>query len=135
MAALVNNSSGEEQTKKVYFYDDDIINWSIGSAYTRRPFANQAEKEAAEEKVNFIHIPTGSSGPVGDQYLRDLSEFEENYGIYDSSLKSGWYFPKSGVKTSHLADLENDINENKVSAIVFDFECRECLQTGYYVGR
>ena len=47
MAALVNNSSGEEQTKKVYFYDDDIINWSIGSAYTRRPFANQAEKEAA----------------------------------------------------------------------------------------
>ena len=134
MAALVNNSSGEEQTKKVYFYDDDIINWSIGSAYARRPFANQAEKEAAEEKVNFIHIPTGSSGPVSDQYLRDLSEFEEDYVDQHSPLNGGWYFPKSGVKTSHLVDLANDINENKVSAIVFDFDKTLQLFEGALVG-
>lgn len=134
MAALVNNSSGEEQTKKVYFYDDDIINWSIGSAYARRPFANQAEKEAAEEKVNFIHIPTGSTGPVSDQYLRDLSEFEEDYVIQDSPLNGGWYFPESGVKTRHLEDLTNDINENKVSAIVFDFDKTLQLFEGALVG-
>ena len=118
--------------KKVYFYDDDKFNnWNVKNTenykmgkYGGGPFLSEAEKQEAEEKVNFIHIPVGESGSVDERYLAGGSDElnEANYNEQDSSLNYGWYFPDSGVKTSHLRELTSDINHNNVSAIVFDFD-------------
>ena len=125
MASLTTNSGSVEHTKKVYFYDDDTAdNWSIKGRYNAGPFLSQEQKNEAEKKVKFIAIPVGQSGAVDEKYLsggkKELNE--SAYKLINSSLESGWYFPESGVKTHHLEQLTNDINENKVLAIVFDFD-------------
>jgi hypothetical protein len=134
---LSTNSGTEEQTKKVYFYDDDTANnWSIKGRYNAGPFLTQEEKNEAEKKVKFIDIPVGTSGPVDKKYLSggsdELNEIE--YQKQEVSLDGGWYFPESGVKTGHLEQLTNDINENKVLAIVFDFDKTLQLFEGALVG-
>ena len=125
MASLASNSGSVEHTKKVYFYDDDTANnWSIKGRYNAGPFLSQEQKNEAEKKVKFIAIPVGQSGGVDEKYLSGGSD-ELNESAYlqqKSSLERGWYFPESGVKTGHLEQLTNDINENKVLAIVFDFD-------------
>ena len=125
MASLASNSGSVEHTKKVYFYDDDTANnWSIKGRYNAGPFLSQEQKNEAEKKVKFIAIPVGQSGSVDKKYLSGGSD-ELNKRAYlqqKSSLERGWYFPESGVKTGHLEQLTNDINENKVLAIVFDFD-------------
>ena len=125
MASLASNSGSVEHTKKVYFYDDDTANnWSIKGRYNAGPFLSQEKKNEAEKKVKFIAIPVGQSGSVDKKYLSGGKD-ELNKRAYlrqKSSLERGWYFPESGVKTGHLEQLTNDINENKVLAIVFDFD-------------
>ena len=125
MASLASNSDSVEQTKKVYFYDDDTANnWSIKGRYNAGPFLSQEQKNEAEKKVKFIAVPVGESGPVDKKYLSEGSD-ELNkiaYKQLDSPLERGWYYPESGVKTGHLEQLTNDIYENKVLAIVFDFD-------------
>jgi len=125
MASLATNSGSVEETKKVYFYDDDTRNnWSIKGKYNAGPFLNQEQKNEAEKKVKFIAIHVGESGSVDKKYLSDgRDKLNKNaYLLQNSSLDRGWYFPESGVKTGHLEQLTNDINENKVLAIVFDFD-------------
>ena len=125
MASLASNSDSVEQTKKVYFYDDDTANnWSIKGEHNAGPFLSQEQKNEAEKKVKFIAVPVGESGPVDKKYLSEGSD-ELNkiaYKQLDSPLERGWYYPESGVKTGHLEQLTNDIYENKVLAIVFDFD-------------
>ena len=132
------NSGTEEQTKKVYFYDDDTANnWSIKGLYNAGPFLNQEKKNEAEKKVKFIPIHVGQSGAVDKKYLSDGSEDKLNKSAYldqKSSLDRGWYFPESGVKTFHLGQLTDDINEDKVLAIVFDFDKTLQLFEGALVG-
>lgn len=125
MASLASNSGSVEHTKKVYFYDDDTANnWSIKGRYNAGPFLSQEQKNEAEKKVKFIAVPVGESGPVDKKYLSGGSDElnKRAYLLQKSSLERGWYFPESGVKTGHLEQLTNDINENKVLAIVFDFD-------------
>ena len=125
MASLASNSGSVEHTKKVYFYDDDTANnWSIKGEHNAGPFLSQEQKNEAEKKVKFIAVPVGESGPVDKKYLSEGSD-ELNkiaYKQLDSPLERGWYYPESGVKTGHLEQLTNDIYENKVLAIVFDFD-------------
>ena len=125
MASLASNSDSVEQTKKVYFYDDDTANnWSIKGSNNAGPFLNQEQKNEAEKKVKFIAVPVGESGPVDKKYLSGGSD-ELNKKLYEkihSSLERDWYFPESGVKTGHMRQLHYDIYENKVLAIVFDFD-------------
>ena len=125
MASLASNSGSVEHTKKVYFYDDDTANnWSIKGKHNAGPFLSQEQKNEAEKKVKFIAVPVGESGPVDKKYLSEGSD-ELNkiaYKQLDSPLERGWYYPESGVKTGHLEQLTNDIYENKVLAIVFDFD-------------
>ena len=138
MASLASNSGSVEHTKKVYFYDDDTANnWSIKGRYNAGPFLSQEQKNEAEKKVKFIAIPVGQSGSVDEKYLSGGSD-ELNESAYlqqKSSLERGWYFPESGVKTGHLEQLTNDINENKVLAIVFDFDKTLQLFEGALAGR
>lgn len=138
MASLATNSGSVEETKKVYFYDDDTANnWSIKGRYNAGPFLSQEQKNEAEKKVKFIAITVGQSGSVDKKYLSGGSD-ELNKRAYlqqKSSLERGWYFPKSGVKTGHLEQLTNDINENKVLAIVFDFDKTLQLFEGALAGR
>lgn len=137
MASLTTNSGSEEQTKKVYFYDDDTANnWSIKGKYNAGPFLNQEQKNEAEKKVKFIAIPVGESGPVDKKYLSGGSD-ELNKSAYlqqKSSLERGWYFPESGVKTHHLDQLNEDIWKDKVLAVVFDFDRTLQLFEGALVG-
>ena len=125
MASLASNSDSVEQTKKVYFYDDDTANnWSIKGEHNAGPFLSQEQKNEAEKKVKFIAVPVGESGPVDKKYLSGGSD-ELNkiaYKKQDSPLERGWYYPESGVKTGHMRQLHYDIYENKVLAIVFDFD-------------
>ena len=125
MASLASNSDSVEQTKKVYFYDDDTANnWSIKGIHNAGPFLSQEQKNEAEKKVKFIAVPVGESGPVDKKYLSGGSD-ELNkiaYKKQDSPLERGWYYPESGVKTGHMRQLHYDIYENKVLAIVFDFD-------------
>ena len=138
MASLASNSGSVEHTKKVYFYDDDTANnWSIKGRYNAGPFLSQEQKNEAEKKVKFIAITVGQSGSVDKKYLSGGSD-ELNKRAYlqqKSSLERGWYFPESGVKTGHLEQLTNDINENKVLAIVFDFDKTLQLFEGALAGR
>ena len=138
MASLASNSGSVEHTKKVYFYDDDTANnWSIKGRYNAGPFLSQEKKNEAEKKVKFIAIPVGQSGSVDKKYLSGGKD-ELNKRAYlrqKSSLERGWYFPESGVKTGHLEQLTNDINENKVLAIVFDFDKTLQLFEGALTGR
>ena len=138
MASLTTNSGSAEHTKKVYFYDDDTANnWSIKGRYNAGPFLSQEQKNEAEKKVKFIAIPVGQSGAVDEKYLSGGSD-ELNESAYlqqKSSLERGWYFPESGVKTGHLVQLTSDINENKVLAIVFDFDKTLQLCEGALAGR
>ena len=138
MASLASNSGNVEHTKKVYFYDDDTANnWSIKGRYNAGPFLSQEQKNEAEKKVKFIAITVGQSGSVDKKYLSGGSD-ELNKRAYlqqKSSLERGWYFPESGVKTGHLEQLTNDINENKVLAIVFDFDKTLQLFEGALAGR
>ena len=137
MASLASNSGSVEHTKKVYFYDDDIAdNWSIKGRYNAGPFLSQEQKNEAEKKVKFIAIPVGQSGGVDEKYLSGGSD-ELNESAYlqqKSSLERGWYFPESGVKTHHLEQLKNDIWEDKVLAVVFDFDRTLQLFEGALVG-
>lgn len=138
MASLASNSDSVEQTKKVYFYDDDTAdNWSIKGRYNAGPFLSQEQKNEAEKKVKFIAVPVGESGPVDKKYLSGGSDElnKRAYLLQKSSLERGWYFPESGVKTGHLEQLTNDINENKVLAIVFDFDKTLQLFEGALTGR
>ena len=125
MASLASNSDSVEQTKKVYFYDDDTANnWSIKGRHNAGPFLSQEQKNEAEKKVKFIAVPVGESGPVDKKYLSGGSD-ELNkiaYKQQESPLERGWYYPESGVKTGHMRQLHYDIYENKVLAIVFDFD-------------
>ena len=124
--------------RKVYFYDDDKNhNWSVGNGFYGAPFLSEKEKREADKKVKFIHIPVGESGSVDERYLAGGSDElnEANYNAQNSSLNYGWYFPESGVKTSHLKELTNDINHNKVSAIVFDFDKTLQLFEGALIGQ
>ena len=126
--------------KKVYFYDDDIFNWSIRpDEWSKAPFKNQEEKQEADEKIKFIRIPGGhleESGSVAQKYLDELEAHTDAYNKHAGreALQRGWYFPNSGVKTSHLDELMRDINTNKVSAIVFDFDKTLQLFEGALVG-
>jgi len=125
MASLASNSGSVEHTKKVYFYDDDTANnWSIKGRYNAGPFLSQEKKNEAEKKVKFIAVPVGESGPVDKKYLSGGSDELDKiaYLRQKSSLERGWYYPESGVKTGHMRQLHYDIYENKVLAIVFDFD-------------
>ena len=137
MASLASNSGSVEHTKKVYFYDDDTANnWSIKGRYNAGPFLSQEQKNEAEKKVKFIAVPVGESGPVDKKYLSEGSD-ELNkiaYKQLDSPLERGWYYPESGVKTGHMRQLHYDIYENKVLAIVFDFDKTLQLFEGALIG-
>lgn len=137
MASLASNSDSVEQTKKVYFYDDDTANnWSIKGEHNAGPFLSQEQKNEAEKKVKFIAVPVGESGPVDKKYLSEGSD-ELNkiaYKQLDSPLERGWYYPESGVKTGHMRQLHYDIYENKVLAIVFDFDKTLQLFEGALIG-
>ena len=73
---------------------------------------------------------------MDEKYLSGGSD-ELNKSAYlkqNASLESGWYFPESGVKTHHLEQLTNDIWEDKVLAVVFDFDRTLQLFEGALVG-
>ena len=115
--------------RKVYFYDDDKRNWK---------FTDTLTKKNTERIINFIHIKKGETGPVADKYIKLLEPYKEQYTrYYDmeiNELCEDWYYPDSGVKSVHLKALKRDIKNNKVSAIVFDFDCTLQLFEGANIG-